>query len=59
MGKIQFKAFDLGGHDTARKLWRDYYAVGVDAIIYLVDAAERDRFAEAKHELDVSSRKAQ
>ena len=26
MGGINFKAFDLGGHDIARRVWRDYYA---------------------------------
>lgn len=30
MGGINFKAFDLGGHEIARKVWKDYYAkVGV------------------------------
>eukprot|EP01025_Chloroclados_australasicus_P052490 TRINITY_DN6120_c0_g1_i3.p3 TRINITY_DN6120_c0_g1~~TRINITY_DN6120_c0_g1_i3.p3 ORF type:complete len:191 (-),score=29.55 TRINITY_DN6120_c0_g1_i3:410-982(-) len=48
---INFKAFDLGGHDIARKVWKDYYAK-VDAIIFLVDANARDRFTEAKKELD-------
>lgn len=23
---INFKAFDLGGHEIARKVWKDYYA---------------------------------
>jgi hypothetical protein len=23
---INFKAFDLGGHEIARRVWRDYYA---------------------------------
>mmetsp|Transcript_9868 Transcript_9868/g.26403 ORF Transcript_9868/g.26403 Transcript_9868/m.26403 type:complete len:157 (+) Transcript_9868:166-636(+) len=51
IGKIRFKAFDLGGHEAARKVWKDYYAK-VDAIVYLVDANQRDRFHESKRELD-------
>ncbi|MCE0482146.1 COPII coat GTPase [Datura stramonium] len=50
IGKIKFKAFDLGGHQIARRVWRDYYAK-VD-VVYLVDAYDRERFPESKKELD-------
>jgi len=52
IGKIRFKTFDLGGHETARKLWRDYFASGVDGVVFIVDAVDRTRFPEAKRELD-------
>ena len=48
---IHFSAFDLGGHDIARQSWSDYF-LNANAIVFMVDAAAQDRFAEAKAELD-------
>mmetsp|Transcript_537 Transcript_537/g.1480 ORF Transcript_537/g.1480 Transcript_537/m.1480 type:complete len:202 (-) Transcript_537:42-647(-) len=50
VGNIKFSAYDLGGHETARRIWRDYYA-NVDGILFLVDAADRTRFVEVREEL--------
>jgi len=51
IGSVKFRTYDLGGHETARRIWKDYFST-VDAVIYMVDAADRNRFAEAKEALD-------
>ena len=45
------KATDMGGHREARELWTHYFK-GADAVVFVVDAADPARFAEAKRELD-------
>jgi len=51
IGDLRIQAHDLGGHRSARRLWNDYLT-GVDAIIYMIDAYDRERFVEAKSELE-------
>lgn len=49
--KINFKTFDLGGHDAVREIW-DEYAMTTDAIVYLVDLSDPERFPESRKQLD-------
>lgn len=50
-GRLTFTCFDIGGQDKIRKLWHHYFA-NTDAIVFVVDASDRERFVEAKVELD-------
>lgn len=41
---------DVGGQDKIRPLWRHYYT-GTQALIFVIDAADRERVDEARQEL--------
>jgi len=49
LGK-SFNIWDIGGQDKTRPLWRSYTRC-TDAIIFVVDSCDSDRFEEAKLEL--------
>ena len=51
MGNVVLNTYDLGGHETARKIWKDYFPA-VNAILFLVDSVDVKRFPEAYKELN-------
>ncbi|KAG9401838.1 hypothetical protein AC1031_007545 [Aphanomyces cochlioides] len=47
---IQFTAWDMGGQDKLRPLWRHYHE-HADAVIFVVDSTDVQRIHEAAEEL--------
>jgi len=43
--------WDLGGQQTLRSIWAHYFAEA-DAVVYVLDSADEERFGEAKGALD-------
>jgi len=50
LGGLTIRAHDLGGHNQARPVWKTYFA-NADAIVFIVDAADRERLPEVREEL--------
>lgn len=48
---VSFVGWDLGGHEAVRHLWEDYIPES-SAIVFLIDAADQERFDEVRDELD-------
>mmetsp|Transcript_23981 Transcript_23981/g.66571 ORF Transcript_23981/g.66571 Transcript_23981/m.66571 type:complete len:223 (-) Transcript_23981:1427-2095(-) len=58
IGRIQFQAWDMGGHEAVRHMWSEYLLGSGNeqskkiAILFLIDAADPERIEEAGYELD-------
>eukprot|EP01090_Pellita_catalonica_P017895 TRINITY_DN5559_c0_g1_i1.p1 TRINITY_DN5559_c0_g1~~TRINITY_DN5559_c0_g1_i1.p1 ORF type:complete len:187 (+),score=31.13 TRINITY_DN5559_c0_g1_i1:65-625(+) len=49
-GNVTIKLWDIGGQPRFRSMW-ERYCRGVNAIVYVIDAADGDKFDTAKKEL--------
>ncbi|KAK4524663.1 hypothetical protein GAYE_SCF05G2565 [Galdieria yellowstonensis] len=49
-GGVTLKVWDLGGQQRFRSMW-ERYCRGVHVIVFVLDAADKDRFSTAKLEL--------
>eukprot|EP01135_Chromosphaera_perkinsii_P006134 Nk52_evm1s417 gene=Nk52_evmTU1s417 len=49
-GNVTIKLWDIGGQPRFRTMW-ERYCRGVNAIVYMVDAADSSRLSAAKNEL--------
>lgn len=47
---VDFVAWDVGGRDKIRPLWRHYFQ-NTDVLIYVVDSNDRERLPECRDEL--------
>ena len=48
---IEFTVWDVGGQTAIRPLWQHYYQ-DTDAVIFVVDSSDPDRFEQAKDEME-------
>ena len=47
---VKFNVYDVGGQDTIRSSWH-YFGKDAQAVVYVVDAADRNRIEITKKEL--------
>lgn len=49
---LEMVIWDVGGQSKIRPLWK-FYMENTDAVIWVVDSSDKDRFEEAKEELEI------
>ncbi|KAI0322037.1 Arl8a protein [Amylostereum chailletii] len=49
-GKVTFKIWDVAGQPKFRSMW-ERYCNGVDAVVFVVDSTDHDKFETARFEL--------
>ncbi|CDS38309.1 ADP ribosylation factor protein 8B [Echinococcus multilocularis] len=57
-GKVSIKIWDIGGQPRFRSMW-ERYCRGVNAVLFMVDAADRDKLGAARNELHALLEKSQ
>ncbi len=49
-GNLNFIGWDIGGQNRIRRLWHNYFE-NADAVVFVIDSSDRNRFHEVKIEL--------
>merc|ERR1711907_747245 len=49
-GNVTIKLWDIGGQPRFRSMW-ERYCRGVNAVVYMVDAADQDKIEASRNEL--------
>merc|ERR1712034_45110 len=50
VGNTTISAMAFGGHEAYRRIWGDFF-YGINGIVFIVDAADTERFEESRQEL--------
>ncbi len=51
MGNVELATHDLGGQDSLRKIWKNFYP-GSSGIIFVIDSSDEESLKVAKAEIE-------